>query len=119
MESGIHAGDPLIDQICDVLDRYHIQYSLTKQSGAKKGDGDIHTKGLYNNIAFDGKYKITPPVNPSITIKELLKVSKQAKSCDRFGSIITNTKDGLVVCLTIEDFLSIISCTKWTDHDGI
>ena len=111
-KDGIHAGDPLIEMIVEKLDNYSINHKLTSQSGAKKGDGDIHTKGLLANIAFDGKYVEKEPVNPKFLASDIDKVTRQANSCDRYGVIATNCQEGIMISMNIDTFLSLLQYLK-------
>lgn len=111
-EGGIRAGDPLIEILTDKLSDYDIQHTITKASGAKKGDGDIYTKNLDVDICFDGKYVIEPKINPKFLVKDLEKIKHQAESIGRIGVIFTNTIDHVYVAIELDDFISLLCSHK-------
>lgn len=109
-KGGIHAGDQLIEDIVNLLDENDIDHKVTKQSGATFGDGDVLTKGYAMNIAFDGKFKITPNKSISVTDKELNKIIKQAENTNRIGCIVANSEKRNVVCIDLDNFVSLLTC---------
>lgn len=111
MAKGIRAGDPLIETLTKELRIADIKHKETKLSGAKKGDGDVHTMELPANISFDGKYILKPPMNPKFLTKDLDKITKQGISCDRSGVLVSNYKEGVAVCMKIETLMTILTAS--------
>ena len=118
MKDGIHAGDPLIHDIMNIISDISqglIHSRETKLSGAKKGDGDIHTTNLDINIAIDGKYKIDAPKNPKVLTSDLQKIKSQASNHDRIGVLMTNyihdNKEKIVATIDCEDLIKILTNT--------
>jgi len=98
------------------LEQVGVKVVPTPNSGAVKGDGDVHTR----DMAFDCKSQHEvggyPTVNPKIDAADFEKIKYQAGSVGKVPALVVdNARKQVWVVMDIDDFAQLLA--KATQND--